>query len=48
MHLFVRELFGVDLLKSLFIPPVGDKVVLKKPCSGGTVIEYISYVTEVS
>ncbi|RXN04528.1 RNA helicase Mov10l1 isoform X1 [Labeo rohita] len=25
----------------------GDKVVLKKPCSGGTVIEYISYVTEV-
>ncbi|KAF4116984.1 hypothetical protein G5714_001537 [Onychostoma macrolepis] len=30
---------------SLFI---GDKVVLKKPCSGGTVIEYISYVTEIS
>uniref|UniRef100_A0A8C1UH35 RNA helicase n=1 Tax=Cyprinus carpio TaxID=7962 RepID=A0A8C1UH35_CYPCA len=30
---------------SLFI---GDKVLLKKPCSGGTVIEYISYVMEIS
>ncbi|XP_073777366.1 RNA helicase Mov10l1 isoform X1 [Danio rerio] len=30
---------------SLFI---GDKVVLKKPCSGGVVIEYIAYVTEIS
>ncbi|XP_052403443.1 RNA helicase Mov10l1 isoform X3 [Carassius gibelio] len=30
---------------SLFI---GDKVVLKKPCSGGTVIEYICYVMEIS
>ncbi|KAI2667140.1 RNA helicase Mov10l1 [Labeo rohita] len=27
---------------------IGDKVVLKKPCSGGTVIEYISYVTEIT
>uniref|UniRef100_A0A4W4GW27 RNA helicase n=1 Tax=Electrophorus electricus TaxID=8005 RepID=A0A4W4GW27_ELEEL len=30
---------------SLFI---GDKVVLKKPCIGGIVLEYISYVTEIS
>ncbi|KAL1279707.1 hypothetical protein QQF64_014307 [Cirrhinus molitorella] len=25
-----------------------DKVVLKKPCSGGAVIEYISYITEIT
>uniref|UniRef100_A0A8B9JV92 RNA helicase n=1 Tax=Astyanax mexicanus TaxID=7994 RepID=A0A8B9JV92_ASTMX len=30
---------------SLFI---GDKVVLRKPCSGGFVVEYIGYVTEIS
>ncbi|KAI4905646.1 hypothetical protein NFI96_011343, partial [Prochilodus magdalenae] len=30
---------------SLFI---GDKVLLKKPCSGGFVVEYISYVTEIN
>ncbi|KAK2901476.1 hypothetical protein Q8A67_009591 [Cirrhinus molitorella] len=27
---------------------IGDKVVLKKPCSGGAVIEYISYITEIT
>ncbi|XP_072528268.1 RNA helicase Mov10l1 isoform X2 [Salminus brasiliensis] len=27
---------------------IGDKVVLKKPCSGGLVVEYIGYVTEIS
>ncbi|XP_048035769.1 RNA helicase Mov10l1 isoform X1 [Megalobrama amblycephala] len=30
---------------SLFI---GDKVVLKKPCSGGFVLEYMSYITEIT
>ncbi|KAA0718491.1 RNA helicase [Triplophysa tibetana] len=30
---------------SLFI---GDKVLLKKPCSGGIIVEYISYVTEIN
>ncbi|KAK7162511.1 hypothetical protein R3I93_006737 [Phoxinus phoxinus] len=30
---------------SLFI---GDKVVLKKACSGGIVLEYMSYITEIS
>uniref|UniRef100_A0AAR2LAW3 RNA helicase n=1 Tax=Pygocentrus nattereri TaxID=42514 RepID=A0AAR2LAW3_PYGNA len=27
---------------------IGDRVVLKKPCSGGCVVEYIGYVTEIS
>ncbi|CAM4596887.1 unnamed protein product [Leuciscus chuanchicus] len=27
---------------------IGDKVVLKKPCSGGIVLEYMSYITEIS
>ncbi|XP_077098375.1 RNA helicase Mov10l1 isoform X2 [Siphateles boraxobius] len=27
---------------------IGDKVILKKPCSGGIVLEYMSYVTEIS
>ncbi|XP_060764793.1 RNA helicase Mov10l1 [Neoarius graeffei] len=27
---------------------IGDKVLLKKPCSGGFAVEYISYVTEIS
>ncbi|KAF4081456.1 hypothetical protein AMELA_G00161620 [Ameiurus melas] len=27
---------------------LGDKVVLKKPCGGGIVVEYISYVTEIT
>ncbi|XP_067308274.1 RNA helicase Mov10l1 isoform X2 [Pseudorasbora parva] len=27
---------------------IGDKVVLKKPCSGGIVLEYMSYITEIT
>ncbi|XP_058263651.1 RNA helicase Mov10l1 [Hemibagrus wyckioides] len=27
---------------------IGDKVVLKKPCNGGFVVEYIGYVIEIS
>lgn len=39
--------YDFNVLKPCVWSLTGDKVVLKKPCDGGFVVEYISYVTEV-